>query len=117
MSNLYHQIAAEIISQIETGAYHLGDKLPGIRLASAARGVSPSTMVAAYGRLLDGGYIEARPRSGFYVRTAAQAELLSPGMSRPSMVPRDVVGQQLMLPLLKQTQVPGTVNLGAAVLD
>lgn len=117
MSNLYQQIAAEIIGQIETGAYHLGDKLPGIRLASAARAVSASTMVAAYGELLDGGYIEARPRSGFYVRAPAQAELLSPGMSRPTMVPRDVVGQQLMLPLLKQTQVPGTVNLGAAVLD
>jgi len=117
MSNLYQQIAADIIAQIESGGYHLGDKLPGVRLASATYSVSVSTIVAAYDELLDSGYIEARPRSGFYVRARTQAEFLSPKMSRPTMVPRDVVGQQLMLPLLKQTQVPGTVNLGAAVLD
>lgn len=117
MANLYHQIAAEIISQIETGGYHLGDKLPGVRAASGIYKVSASTIVAAYDELLDGGYIEARPRSGFYVRARAQADFLSPKMSQPAMVPRDVVGQQLMLPLLKQTQISGTVNLGAAVLD
>ncbi|MET0357159.1 MAG: PLP-dependent aminotransferase family protein [Cellvibrio sp.] len=117
MSNLYHQIAAEIISQIDAGAYHIGDKLPGVRSASEIHEVSASTIVAAYDELLDGGYIEARPRSGFYVRARAQVDFLSPKMSQPSMIPRDVVGQQLMLPLLKQTQNPGTVNLGAAVLD
>lgn len=117
MGNLYHQIAAEIISQIETGGYHVGDKLPGIRAASSMHEVSASTIVAAYDELLDGGYIEARSRSGFYVRARPQADFLSPKMSQPAMVPRDVVGQQLMLPLLKQTQIPGTVNLGAAVLD
>lgn len=117
MTNLYHQIATEIISQIETGGYHVGDKLPGVRAASGIYEVSASTIVAAYDELLDGGYIEARPRSGFYVRARAQADFLSPKMSQPTMVPRDVVGQQLMLPLLKQTQNPGTVNLGAAVLD
>ena len=117
MGNLYHQIAAEIISQIEVGAYHIGDKLPGVRAASAIREVSASTIVAAYDELLDGGYIEARPRSGFYVKRRIQADFLSPKMSQPAMIPRDVVGQQLMLPLLKQAQNPGTVNLGAAVLD
>ena len=117
MGNLYHQIAGEIISQIDAGAYHIGDKLPGVRAASEIHGVSASTIVAAYDELLDGGYIEARPRSGFYVCSRAQADFLSPKMSQPTMSPRDVVGQQLMLPLLKQTQIPGTVNLGAAVLD
>lgn len=117
MSNLYHQIAAEFISQIDAGAYHIGDKLPGVRSASAMHEVSASTIVAAYDELLNGGYIEARPRSGFYVRSRAQADFLSPKMSQPAMIPRDVVGQQLMLPLLKQAQNPGTVNLGAAVLD
>jgi DNA-binding transcriptional MocR family regulator len=117
MGNLYNQIATEIISQIDAGAYHIGDKLPGVRSASQIHQVSASTIVAAYDELLDGGYIEARPRSGFYVRSRAQADFLSPKMSQPAMVPHDVVGQQLMLPLLKQTQIPGTVNLGAAVLD
>ena len=60
MKNLYHQVAAEIISQIESGIYQVGDKLPGVRVTSAQRGVSPATVVAAYNELLDGGYAEAR---------------------------------------------------------
>lgn len=117
MSNLYHQIAAEIISQIESGIYKVGDKLPGVRTTSTQRGVSPATVVAAYNELLNGGYIESRPRSGFYVNALLATEFESPQITQHKMVPRDVVGQQLVLELLHQTQMASAVNIGTAVPD
>lgn len=117
MSNLYHQLASEIISQIESGIYKVGDKLPGVRTASTQRGVSAATVVAAYNELLNGGYIESRPRSGFYVNGLVATEFQSPQITQHKMVPRDVVGQQLVLELLHRTQMASAVNLGAAVPD
>ena len=117
MKNLYHQVAAEIISQIESGIYQVGDKLPGVRVTSAQRGVSPATVVAAYNELLDGGYAEARSRSGFYVTQRVGAEILSPQLTTHKVIPRDVVGQQLVMELLQQTQLASAVNLGTAVPD
>jgi len=117
MGNLYHQFAAEIISQIESGIYKVGDKLPGVRTASTQRGVSAATVVAAYNELMNGGYIESRPRSGFYVNGLLTAEFESPQLTQHKMVPRDVVGQQLILELFHQIQKGSDVNLGGAVPD
>ena len=117
MGNLYHQLAAEIISQIESGIYKVGDKLPGVRTASTRRGVSPATVVSAYNELLNSGYIESRPRSGFYVNRLLTAEFESPKITQHKMVPRDVVGQQLVLELLHQTQMASAINIGTAVPD
>ena len=117
VGNLYHQLAAEIISQIESGIYKVGDKLPGVRTASTRRGVSPATVVSAYNELLNSGYIESRPRSGFYVNRLLTAEFESPKITQHKMVPRDVVGQQLVLELLHQTQMASAINIGTAVPD
>ncbi len=117
MGNLYHQLAAEIISQIQSGIYKVGDKLPGVRTASTQRGVSPATVVAAYDELLNGGYIESRPRSGFYVNGLLATEFESPQITQHKMVPRDVVGQQLILELFHQIQTGSDINLGGAVPD
>lgn len=117
MSNLYHQLASEIISQIESGIYKVGDKLPGVRVASTQRGVSAATVVAAYNELLNGGYIESRPRSGFYVNGLVTTEFQSPQITQHKMVPREIVGQQLVLELLHQTQNASAANIGAAVPD
>jgi DNA-binding transcriptional MocR family regulator len=117
MANLYHQVASEIIAQIENGVYRVGEKLPGVRAISLQRGISPATVVAAYGELLNGGYVESRPRSGFYVRMRVQTDFLMPKMSQLSMTPREVVGQQLVLQLLQQTRQANAINLGTAVAD
>ncbi|GGY67461.1 GntR family transcriptional regulator [Cellvibrio zantedeschiae] len=117
MGNLYHQLAAEIISQIESGIYKVGDKLPGVRTVSTQRGVSAATVVAAYNELLNGGYIESRPRSGFYVNGLLTADFQSPQITQHKVVPREIVGQQLVLELLHQTQGASAVNIGAAVPD
>lgn len=48
-----------------------GDRLPSIRALAAEIGVSPSTVVEAYDRLVAEGFIRARRGSGFYVCATA----------------------------------------------
>ncbi len=59
-----------------------GEKLPSIRKTAAAMGVSPSTVVTAYDRLVGEGVIAARPGSGFYV-SAPAAPLAIAEIERP----------------------------------
>lgn len=116
MDALYHLIADDLARQITTGVHRPGDRLPGVRGYAGQRGVSVSTIVAAYRRLEDEGYIEARSRSGFYVR-ARQAIQTIEGTSSRVTTPRPVTGQAMAMALIKAANDPGIVQLGAAVPD
>ncbi|MBS7539361.1 aminotransferase-like domain-containing protein [Ancylobacter lacus] len=58
---------AEIRRRIASRALTVGEKLPSIRRFAGLMGVSPSTVVEAYDRLVAEGLIRARPGSGFFV--------------------------------------------------
>jgi DNA-binding transcriptional MocR family regulator len=60
-----------IRAKVASRALTAGDRLPSIRGFAAAMGVSPSTVVEAYDRLVAEGLIRARPGSGFYVSATA----------------------------------------------
>ncbi len=57
-----------IKSDIRTGVLKAGDKLPSKRSFAVHIGVSAITVENAYALLEEEGYIEAHPRSGFYIR-------------------------------------------------
>jgi DNA-binding transcriptional MocR family regulator len=117
MDHLYHQIANRLATSIEQGVLAPGDKLPGVRVTSTNEGVSPATVVAAYRHLEDDGYVEARPRSGYYVRPRIRSSLEEPATSQPDNRPSPVTGQQLVLQLVRSISDPHTVTLGANVPD
>ncbi len=60
-----------IRARVASRALVAGDRLPSIRSFAASMGVSPSTVVEAYDRLVAEGLIRAKPGSGFYVSAAA----------------------------------------------
>ncbi|WP_417583771.1 PLP-dependent aminotransferase family protein [Pelagibacterium sp.] len=64
-----------IKSRVASRALAAGERLPSIRSLAAQVGVSPSTVVEAYDRLVAEGVIRARRGSGFYVTTSAAAPL------------------------------------------
>ena len=64
--------------RIDAGQLRPGEKLPSIRAAFAAYGVSRNTLVEAYERLAASGRIEARPGSGFYVMRTRAAPVRPP---------------------------------------
>jgi DNA-binding transcriptional MocR family regulator len=66
----YQRLAEELAETIARGLLRPGERLPSVRQACAHWGLSPATVFQAYARLESEGLIEARPRSGFYVRAA-----------------------------------------------
>jgi DNA-binding transcriptional MocR family regulator len=64
---LVEQVMAFVRQRIERRALVPGARLPSVRAMAEARGVSRSTVVEAYDRLVAEGAIRARPGSGFYV--------------------------------------------------
>jgi len=65
---LYLQIADRFTSQIHQQLLKTGEKLPSVRALSQEQGISISTAYKAYVQLEIKGLIEARPKSGYYVR-------------------------------------------------
>jgi GntR family transcriptional regulator/MocR family aminotransferase len=59
---LYEAIKDEIISK-----HNIGDKLPSIRKVATLYNLSKTTVESAYSQLYAEGYIESRPKSGYYV--------------------------------------------------
>jgi len=65
---LYLQIAERLGNQIRQQLLKTGEKLPSVRALSNEQGISLSTAYKAYVQLEIKGLIEARPKSGYYVR-------------------------------------------------
>ncbi len=112
---LYERVARQLAGQMDQGLYRPGDRLPGVRRLAHQFGVSISTIVQAQRLLEDDGRIEARPRSGWYVRAQAWPRPEPPAISRPTVKPVPVTGQELVLRLVQAANEPDFVQLGAAV--
>ncbi len=65
---LYAQIVTRIEKQIKQNLLKTGDRLPSVRALSQEQGISISTAYKAYVELENMGMIEARPKSGYYVK-------------------------------------------------
>src|SRR5579872_3259628 len=68
-SPLYVRLAEQLTQQVVDGVLRQGDRVPSLRELSRQQGVSVSTALQAYLWLENRGYLEARPQSGFYIRT------------------------------------------------
>ncbi|HRG94031.1 MAG TPA: winged helix-turn-helix domain-containing protein, partial [Chitinophagaceae bacterium] len=66
--HLYLQVAGGLEQMISEDVLKIGDKLPSVRMLSEEYGISMGTAFQAYYHLEGKGLIEARPKSGYYVR-------------------------------------------------
>jgi len=73
--SLAEQLTDRFAERIGTGLLAPGARLPSVRQCAGLHGVSTSTVVAAYDRLLALGLVQARPQRGFFVREAAGARV------------------------------------------
>lgn len=64
---LYQQLYDSLAAQIRDGRLRTGDRLPGKRSLAAQLAVAVNTVDTAYQMLVAEGYLEARPKSGFFV--------------------------------------------------
>ncbi len=111
----YEQVAKGLTGQIEQGVYLPGERLPGVRRLSEQFSVSISTIMQAHQLLEDRGLVQARPRSGYYVRTTLGRLPEQPAMTNPQPEPAHITGQQMAMQLSRATRQPGMIQLGAAI--
>src|SRR5271169_2994940 len=110
---LYIRIAETFTNQVANGALRPGDRVPSLRKLSAEQGVSLSTALQAYVWLETRGYLEARPQSGFYIRTPYAKLIPEPqaetGQSRPTAMGTNAVLEEV----IRSASDPVSVAFGA----
>ncbi|MGN2623865.1 GntR family transcriptional regulator MpaR [Stutzerimonas balearica] len=110
----YEKLAEEIAELIRSGVLAAGERVPSVRQASRSHGVSPSTVFQAYYLLEDRGLIQARARSGYFVREHAQRPLPEPEPRSLSAQATEVDVSELVFSVLGSLKDPQTVPFGSA---
>lgn len=111
----YQELADRLAELISQGTYPPGKRIPSVRQISQQQGVSISTVLQAYSLLESQGLIEARPQSGYYVRTPLAERLPEPEISSPGRDPSQVSLHELVMMLLADTLNPNLIQLGASL--
>ena len=110
---LYRTVTQEISGMIRDGSLAAGDQLPSVRALSQSRKVSPATVLKAYEALETNGLVEARPRSGYYVRELQMQPML-PRTSRPRTGSTRLTVSDLVFETLEASRNREVVPLGSA---
>jgi DNA-binding transcriptional MocR family regulator len=85
---LYLQVADSVADLITSGSLRAGDRVPSLRRLSGQQSVSIPTILQAYMVLENRRMIEARPKSGFFVRPRLSEALAEPAASdKTSKIP------------------------------
>lgn len=89
---LYQQLYDSLTEQMRTGRLGAGDRLPGKRSLARQLAVAVNTVDTAYQMLVAEGYLEARPKSGFFVLEYTDV------LPRTPQAPEDVPGSPAETP-------------------
>jgi DNA-binding transcriptional MocR family regulator len=111
---LYLKVAQSIEDQIRGGVLRVGDRIPSIRSLSRKQKVSVSTTLQAYFWLENRGYVEARNKSGFYVRVPFSELLPEPKSQAADPAPTSVGVGEVLARVIHAVSDPAKVPLGAA---
>ncbi len=110
---LYQQVASMILEMRQTGALRAGNKLPSLRELSQSVQVSVPTIRQAYIELERQGVIEARPKSGYFLKPYVNLDSALK-KARPVHKPHVVNKQSLIEEVFDAIHAPGSVPLGIA---
>lgn len=113
---LYQALTEELREAIRDGRLVAGARLPSVREAAISRGISINTVLAAYRQLEAQGLVDARPQSGYFVRSqlavppAPQAAAAEPSSA---IAAESTVLSRIASVLAAQTR-PDTIDLSLA---
>src|SRR4026209_554982 len=94
--HLYLQVAEGLEKLIAEDILRIGDKLPSVRVLSEEYGISMGTAFQAYYHLEGRGLVEARPKSGYYVRFNHKRFLDLPQLSQPEPYSHEVSVKEMI---------------------
>ncbi|MCA9532058.1 MAG: PLP-dependent aminotransferase family protein [Myxococcales bacterium] len=110
---LYEDVAQRLERLIHDGTLLPGHRLPSVRHLRDRWGVSVATAQHAFRVLETRGLVEARARSGYYVRDTPRLWLPAPEPAAPRPETERLRG----LSVLRETATPDLVALGTALPD
>ena len=111
----YVALADEIQENIMEGRFAPGEKLPSLRKLHDQLGLSVSTIHQAYIELEKRGRVEAREKSGFYVKALDKSPLGRPPWEKEDSRPSRVKINDLAETILIDLQSDEILQLGAAI--
>jgi DNA-binding transcriptional MocR family regulator len=110
----YQEIASQTEKLIADGVLRAGDRLPSVRQACRIHTVSPVTVTQAYYLLESRGLVEARPKSGYFVRARLGRNLPEPEMSHPVGGSTQLQVSDFIFQILDSVRDPAVVPLGSS---
>ena len=110
----YQQLAYETEKLIADGILRPGDRLPSVRQTCRTYAISPVTVTQAYYLLESRGLIEARPKSGYFVRPRLGQRLDEPQMSHPRSQSTALQVSDFIFQILNSVKDPAVVPLGSS---
>ncbi|WP_108125026.1 PLP-dependent aminotransferase family protein [Saccharospirillum mangrovi] len=113
-NHLYEQLAAQLADQIRNGAIAIGERLPSIRQLAKREGVSIATVMSALSQLEQQGWVEARPKSGYYAIRQAQPTLDMPTIMRSASRPVVATTSQLVMDVQRNGFRSDAINFSRA---
>jgi DNA-binding transcriptional MocR family regulator len=112
--HIYLQVAGGIEQMIAEEVLRIGDKLPSVRVLSEEYGISMGTAFQAYYHLEGKGLIEARPKSGYYVRFNHRRFPAVPNVIQPEPVTSEVTVQEMIMRILRDINAHDMINFALA---
>ncbi len=111
------QVADGLEKMIEEEVLRIGDKLPSVRMLSEEYGISMGTAFQAYYHLEGRGLIEARPKSGYYVRFNHRRFPDLPETTMPDNHTHEVTVRDMISAMYSDIAAPAVINFALAVPD
>lgn len=117
--HLYLQVADGLEKMISDDVLKIGDKLPSVRMLSEEYGISMGTAFQAYYHLEGKGLIEARPKSGYYVRFSQKRFRDLPKVMPPETISHDVSVKEMINSIYGDIALDSSkaINFAIAVPD
>ena len=112
---LYQSLADELRGAMGDGRLPAGARLPSVREAARSRGLSINTVLAAYRQLEAGGLVEARPQSGYFVRSRLPSPPAPRFSARPcKAIPAETAVLDRIAAVVAAQSCPETIDLSLA---
>jgi DNA-binding transcriptional MocR family regulator len=112
--HIYLQVAEGLEKMIGEEILKIGDKLPSVRMLSEEYGISMGTAFQAYYHLEGKGLIEARPKSGYYVRFNLRRMPGLPRISEPEPMTSEVSVQEMITAVFNNISSSDLINFSIA---
>lgn len=110
----YLRVAEGLEKLIHDEILKIGDKLPSVRVLSEEYGISMGTAFQAYYLLEGKGLIEARPKSGYYVRFNNKRFPGRPTFSKPEVVETEVSTREMIAHVYRNLTNDDVINFAMA---